>query len=150
MKRLLFVVLVLVAVAVAVTAIGLLLPRNHVASRTLSLHRSPEDIWAVISNVALNRELSESDVPVEIVESRPPSRLVSRIADPTLPFGGTWSYAVAGSPGGSTLTIIEDGFVSNPIFRFVSRVVIGHHATLDTYLKNVAKRFNEEPAISGE
>lgn len=25
----------------------------------------------------------------------------------------------------------EDGWVANPIFRFVSRFVIGHHATMD-------------------
>ena len=77
------------------------------------------------------------------------SWLVLRIADPTLPFGGTWTYIVKAAPAGSTLTITEDGFVSNPLFRFMSRFVFGHYATIDTYLKNVAKKFNEEPALSG-
>jgi hypothetical protein len=88
-------------------------------------------------------------VPVETVESRPPHKLVSRIADPTLPFGGTWTYDIARTGDGATLTITEDGFVTSPIFRFVAKFVMGHHATIDTYLTNVAKKFNEPAALSG-
>jgi len=40
--------------------------------------------------------------------------------------------------------------VSNVIFRFVSRFIMGHHATMDSYLRNVAKRLNEEAVLSGE
>jgi len=40
--------------------------------------------------------------------------------------------------------------VRHPIFRFMSRLVIGHHATMDALLKDVARKFNEEPALSGE
>src|SRR4051812_37752358 len=99
MKWLLFALLAIVVAVAVVATLGLLLPRDHVASRSLTLHRSPDEVWAVISDTALNRQLSESDVPVEIVESQPPARLVSRIADPALPFGGTWTYLVTGAPG---------------------------------------------------
>jgi hypothetical protein len=150
MKWILVVVAALVAIVAIVAVIGLLLPRRHVASRTLTVRRSPADVWALISDPALNQELSGSDVRVETVESHPPARLVSRIADPTLPFGGTWTYVITPQPPGSTLTITEDGYVSNPIFRFVSRLIMGHHATMDTYLKNVAKKFNEEAVLSGQ
>ena len=50
----------------------------------------------------------------------------------------------------SLVTITEDGWVANPIFRFMSRLVIGHHATMDTLLKQVAKKFGEQPVLSGE
>jgi hypothetical protein len=85
-----------------------------------------------------------------VVESQPPHRLVTRVAETEKNFGGTWTMAIAAVPDGSTLTITEDGWVANPIFRFVSRLVIGHHATMDALLKDVAKKFNEEPALSGE
>jgi hypothetical protein len=150
MKWILFVVAALVVLVAIVAVIGLFLPRTHVASRTLTVHRPPTDVWALISNPALNQELSGSDVRVETVEARPPERMVSRIADPNLPFGGTWTYTIDSRPTGSTLTITEDGYVSNPIFRFVSRLIIGHHATIDTYLANVAKKLNEDAALSGE
>jgi hypothetical protein len=48
------------------------------------------------------------------------------------------------------VTITERGLVGNPIFRFVSRFVIGQTATMDSYLRALGKRFGEEvtPAAS--
>ena len=171
-----WVLIVLVSAAVLVTivlAIGALLPRTHVASRTLHVRRSPEEIWTLITDVdrftswrpdltrverlpdrnghaAWVEHTSSGAIPLETIESVPPERLVLGIADPTLPFGGTWTYAVERVADGSALKITEDGYVSNPLFRFVSRVVIGHHRTIDAYLTNVARRFDEEAALSGQ
>ena len=55
--------------------------------------------------------------------------MVTRIADPHLPFGGTWTYEIAPTETGSTLTITEKGEVYNPVFRFVSRYLQGYTAT---------------------
>lgn len=164
---------VVVALVLIVFIVGALLPREHVASRTLRMRRPPADVWALITGVdaftswrpdvksierlpdrngrAVWKETTSGmAIPLETMESDPPRRLVLRITDPTLPFGGTWTYVIAPTPEGSTLTITEDGFVSNAAFRFMSRFVFGHYATIDAYLKNVAKRFDEEPALSGE
>jgi hypothetical protein len=149
MRWVVFAVATLAAIVAMVAAVGAMLPRNHVASRTLTVQRPPEEVWALVSNPAWARDATGQDVPVETVESLPPTKLVSRIADPNLPFGGTWTYRIAPTAGGSTLTITEDGYVSNIIFRFVSKVVIGHHGTMDTYLKKVAKTFDEPAVLSG-
>ena len=69
-----------------------------------------------------------------------PSLLVARIADPKLPFGGTWTYRIAPAAGGSDLTITEDGEVYNVFFRFMSRFVFGHHATMDGFIKHLQAR----------
>ena len=58
----------------------------------------------------------------------PPPERVTRIADESLPFGGSWTYRVVGNEKGCTLTIREDGEVYNPLFRFMSRFVFGHIA----------------------
>jgi hypothetical protein len=73
--------------------------------------------------------------PYEAIESTAPRRLVVRIADPTLPFGGTWTYDITPAGQSCSLTITEDGEVYNPLFRFVSRFIIGQTATLDAYIK---------------
>jgi hypothetical protein len=78
----------------------------------------------------------------EITEKVPPRRFVTRIADKSLPFGGRWVYEVAPTATGSSLTITEEGEVYNPVFRFVSRYVMGHTATIDSYLQAVQKRLN--------
>ena len=136
---------VVVGLVVVAAVIGSLLPREHVASRTLRVRRAPADVWPVITSLA-----AASSVPVDVLEEHPPHRLVSRVKDTEKNFGGTWTIVIAPVPDGSTLTITEDGWVANPIFRFVSRVVIGHHSTMDGILKQVARTLNEEPALSGE
>lgn len=153
MKWLMIGLAVVIGLVVVVAIIGSLLPRDHKASRTLRVRRAPAEVWPVVTQIA-----GASSVPVVVVESQPPYRLVTRVAETEKNFGGTWTIAIVAVPGpstglgqaGSTLTITEDGWVANPIFRFMSRLVIGHHATMDALLKDVAKTFNEEPALSGE
>jgi hypothetical protein len=40
---------------------------------------------------------------------------------------------------GCLLTITEEGEIYNPVFRFVSRFVIGYTATIDGYLARLAQ-----------
>ena len=145
MKWLSFVVGGLVLLIVVVAAVGAMLPRNHKASRTQRVNRSPAEVWPV-----LMQAMSTSDVPVDVLESQPPHRLVTRVTEKEKNFGGTWTIAIAAAPSGSDVTITEDGWVANPIFRVVSRFVIGHHASMDAILKQVAKTLNEEAVLSGE
>jgi hypothetical protein len=151
MKWILIGVAAVAVLVVMIATIGSMLPRNHRASRSIRLHRSPDEVWAVVTGLA-----GASDVPVEVIERVPPHRLVTRVTQQEKNFGGTWTIAIApeaasnGSAPASVLTITEDGWVANPIFRFVSRVVIGHHATMDGLLKQVAAKFSEPPVLSGE
>ena len=145
MKWVVFIVGGLLVLVAAVVAVGFLLPRNHKASRTLRLTRPPADVWPV-----LIRATEASDVPVDVLERDPPRRLVTRVSEKEKNFGGTWTITIAPTASGSDVTITEDGWVANPIFRFVSRLLIGHHATMDALLKNVAKTLSEPAALSGE
>ena len=94
----------LVVLVAIVAIVGSMLPRNHVASRTLRVRRPPQDVWT-----AITQAMSASDVPVDIVESDPPRTLVSKVKETEKMFGGTWTVAIAPVDGGSTLTITEDG-----------------------------------------
>jgi len=162
------IVIVMVAVLVAVACvIGWMLPQGHTSTRTLRLKQSPATVWAAISDAqampswrlnvvkvervpdqnghAVWRESYKNgdSLPLEMVESTPPTRLVGRIADPKLPFGGTWTYEIAPVEGGCTLTITERGEVYNPIFRLVSRFM-NQAATIEEYLSYLARKFGEE------
>src|SRR5262245_8835829 len=122
MKWILIGIAVLAAVVAVIAAIGAALPREHVASRSLALRRPAEEVW-----LAIMQATAASGVPVDVVESDPPRRQVTRVKDTEKMFGGTWTITITPSPTGSTLTITEDGWVGNPIFRFVSRSVLGHY-----------------------
>ena len=155
MKWLLIPVISLAGLFLLIAVIGACLPQKHTVSRTLSLHRPAEAVWNLISGPPTwrpditnyqelpphegNRMWRETDkhgntITFEAIESVPPRRLITRIADPNLPFGGTWVYEIASQGDTCTLTITENGEVYNPLFRFVSRFIMGHTATIDAYL----------------
>jgi len=156
LKWLALVVLILGSLVGMMALVGADLPVKHSVSRSVSLKASPQQVWDVISGpptwrpdvtryedlppreghrVWIEYGKADSKMTYEVVESDPPQRLVTRIADPHLPFGGTWTYEIASAPGGATLTITENGEVYNPIFRFISRYVMGYTTTIDRYLK---------------
>ena len=137
MKWLLIAVgIVIAAIAIAV-AIGYSLPVKHMASRSARLRHKPEEVWAVIIDPP------KDGVPYEQVEAVKPTKLVTRIADKNLPYGGTWTYQIVPEDDGCSLIITENGEVYNPFFRFVSRFIMGHTATLDAYLKDVRTKLGE-------
>jgi uncharacterized protein YndB with AHSA1/START domain len=167
MKWILIALGVLAGIIVLVYAIGAMLPRDHVATSRAIIPAGPADVYAVITDferapawrtdVTKVERLSGSDsvlrwresgsngvITFEQVAADPPRRFESRIADPALPFGGTWIYEVAPAASGSVVTITERGIVYNPIFRFMSRFVFGHHATQQTYLRALGRRFGAE------
>jgi uncharacterized protein YndB with AHSA1/START domain len=156
MKWVIIAALSLAGVVLLVILIGALLPRKHVVARSVSLHQPPETVWKLITGPPAwrpdikgfeelpanngHRMWRETDehghtITYETVESVAPSRLVTRIADPKLPFGGTWTYEITPTGSGCSLTITENGEVYNPLFRFASRFVMGHEATINAYLK---------------
>src|ERR1051326_682305 len=158
MKWLLIVVLSLAGLLILSGVIGALLPQKHRVSRTITLHQPAEVVWNLISGPPTwrpdirkyeelpphegHRMWRETDkraqtITYEAIESWPPRRLVTHIADPELPFGGTWTYEITPGASGCSLTIAEEGEVYNPLFRFVSRFIMGHTATIDAYLKAV-------------
>ena len=142
--------------ALVVFAIGYALPQGHIASVEAQLSAAPERVFARISNPAgyrewrnditsvqvlkseplTWREVAGGDtVTFEVVESRPLERLVVRIADPDLPFGGTWTYELRPQGAGTALTITERGEVYNPVFRFVSHFFMSKTATMEKFLE---------------
>jgi uncharacterized protein YndB with AHSA1/START domain len=165
MKWMLIVLLALAAAALVVTVIGWSLPVAHTASRECILPVPPERVWQVIAEVERYPRW-RSDV--RRVEARPgpdgrlgwkeegrggtltfvadrmeaPRQLVVRIADAGLPFGGSWTYSLVPVQTGTRLTIREDGEVYNPLFRFMSRFVFGHDATIAAYLTDLERELS--------
>jgi len=162
---------VLIAAVLVATAVGSLLPREHVATRTLTVRQPPLAIWRVITDFASQpqwhpemkraerlpdrnghevwqEEVSGMKIPFETIEVESPRRLVRRIASDDLGFGGVWEYSITPTTeGGCQLTITERGTVGNPLFRFLSKFVFGHTATMEKYLTALANKFGETPAI---
>ena len=95
-------------------------------------------------------------MPSEVLEATPPNgagagRLVTRIVDDGLPFGGTWTWEIRPAAGGSEVTITEDGVIKNAFFRGMSALVFGYVESQKTYLFALGKKMGEdgEPVVDG-
>jgi uncharacterized protein YndB with AHSA1/START domain len=167
MRWLLVVLAAVFGVVLLVVIGGLLLPKEHTARTHATINAPPDSVWRALTDVAAFPTWRDDVSRVEILpltagrkawreigkhgtitfEERtadPPRRLVARIADPTLPFGGSWTYDVVPEAAASRVTITEDGVVRNPVFRFMSRFVFGHHATQEAYLRALGRKFGHD------
>ncbi len=155
----------LVAIAGGVVLAGLALPKGHRASRTVTLAAAPTVVFGAISDFArypdwradvkkiavegagigalVREENSTGTIPYRVEVLQPPSRLVMRIADPNLPFGGTWTYELRAEGTGTSLTLTEEGEVYNPIFRVMQKLLFSPYKTIDTYLENLRRQVAE-------
>jgi uncharacterized protein YndB with AHSA1/START domain len=147
----------IVGIVVLLLGIGFVLPVAHVASETRTIDASQEQVWAIIADpdgmaawrpdvdrvdrlpdrggLAVWREVGPGGtLTFETDAFSPPSRMVTRIADEGIPFGGSWTYDLVVSGTATELTITENGEVCNVVFRLVSKFIIGHDATLIAYL----------------
>ena len=154
MKVLLIVASLVVLLVLMVVAIGTALPQNHTASRSAFIRATPDQVFRLVSGpqdwradlkqfkvgeenghpVIRETDKHGQTITYEVVQSQPPNQLKRTIADKSLPFGGSWTWNIQPQPGGSAVTIIEEGEIYNPVFRFLSRFVIGHTRTIDNYL----------------
>ena len=82
-------------------------------------------------------------ITFELMESRPPTRRVVRIADQGLPFGGTWTFEISPAADGAEVRIHEDGEIHNVIFRFMARFFFGYTASIEGYLRDLGMRLGE-------
>jgi hypothetical protein len=146
----------LVGLVIVMALIGLTLPRAHVAARATTLAKSPDEVWCALADLdaqpAWRRGLkriervdatkfrehsSQGTILYEVVEDRAPVRRITRIADDTLPFGGRWIYDLVPDGSGTRLTITEDGFIKNPVFRFLSKTVFSTTTTIEKFLHDL-------------
>lgn len=170
MKIVFGIVIAVVVIFAVVLVVGLVLPRDHRAASRITLHKPPEEVWPVVRDPAslvgvwsslksANRlpEQSGKEIWEEnsggfvmkliVEESAPPSRLVMKIdAPPNASFGGVWTYEIAPASGGSTVTVTEDGYVNNPFFRTMMKLM-GVHKTADEYLTALGKKLGEPVVV---
>lgn len=171
MKRVVIALLVAgLALIAAIFGIGALLPVQHVATVRAEFSAPPEDVFDAISDYRRHPEWrpsverieplplrngrptwqeigSTGPLPMEMTETDPPHRMVTTILSDGMPFGGRWIYETEPTTEGTTLTITEEGEVYSPLFRFVSRFIMGHHRTATTYLEDLGQRLGTDVAV---
>ena len=155
MKRVIRVGLALVAVLLlavgAIAGYGATQPRDHVASMTVDLDRPLPEVRSILENVQDYPRWRTGVTRVETLdggrfveyqggdairyrfEEQNEARIVVRIDDPDLPFGGTWTHELVAVGTGSRLTTTERGFVSNVFVRGLASLLMDPTDTIEQF-----------------
>lgn len=169
MKVLKILAVVLVAVVAVTGVIGLMLPKAHEATRSALVDAPITAIYSMIITPEAYpewrpdververmdsdrfREFGENGPMVfRIVQRDPLARVVVALDDPDQPFSGTWTIELAeeGEPGRRTrVRITERGEVPNPFFRAIARAMMLPTDSIEAYLRNLGRRFNQDVTI---
>jgi uncharacterized membrane protein len=162
---------IVLSIGIAIV-IGYSLPQSHTASHSIRLNRPPSEVYSTIRNfgaspawrsdlqsvemlgtspdghLRFRENGSNGAVTYEMLDDVPNERIVTRIVELDLGYTGTWTYTFSPSTeGATTVKITENGEVPNPLFRFLSRYVFGHTATMDSYLTALAEHFGQAANI---
>lgn len=152
---------ILLCCILLVLIIGWLLPVKHTATVQVIIPAPAGKVWQRITGIAafpqwrtdvksvestgdsswVEVDKSNHRLPFRIEAAEPNHRLVTRIDGKGLPFGGSWEYILETDGQGTVLNITENGEVYNPLFRFVSKFIIGHTATLKKYAADLERSF---------
>jgi hypothetical protein len=169
MRWVIWIVVALAVIVGLIAIIGSQLPKKHTATRTARVKLPPDSLYTVLSDVdhfatwrpdvkklerlpdregrpAWVEETSNGRIAMFFERMERPSLLVGRIADPSLPFGGTWTYRITPADEGSELSVTEDGEIYNPLFRFMARFVFGYTATIDAFIGHLTAKATQGTA----
>ncbi|MEK6688441.1 MAG: SRPBCC family protein [Gemmatimonadota bacterium] len=157
---------VLVGLVALTAAIGTALPRRHIAASEIVLPMAPDTVWTVVRNPAALvgtwpeltsavrvKEASQREVWEEevdgfkmryLITDPAPWRMITIIlAEPDAAFGGQWDYRVIPESQGTRVRVTESGWVGNPMFRVMMRIM-GTHRALDGYLTALGRHFGQD------
>ena len=152
---------ILICLVIIVLLIGYLLPVKHTETLRVTVPASPEKVWArimdtkqypvwrkdiksveAVTDSTWTEVTSDGDnLPLCIVAKEAGKRVVTRINGQGMPFGGEWEYLLVPDSDSTRVTITEHGEVYNPIFRFVSKFIMGHDATMKKYASYLTQSF---------
>lgn len=168
---LLFVFFIIMA---TVASVGIILPEQYLAQRSVELKQPPEELWNTLSDIESfpswrsdlenvsriedqygNPVWQELDkrgqkVNIEVGASQPENaRILWHISAPEYKFYRDWLIEIQATADGNTvLTISERGKVYNIIQRFFAHFFTGYTNVVDAYLMAIAQKFDETPAIT--
>ncbi|MEM6990225.1 MAG: SRPBCC domain-containing protein [Myxococcota bacterium] len=130
---------------------GMTLPREHEVSLTVQVAPPPAEVFAILVDVeqytcwrpgVSSVEVRSHDplrfvtdgeddtLPFAVVESVPDRKLVVKIDDESMPWGGAWTYELAPAEAGTTVTITERGWVDNVVLRGMVNLLMDPSASI--------------------
>ena len=157
MKRVLLILGVIVFLALTVFIVGKLLPVKHEATVSKEFKVDRLTLWDAVRDFKQYSEWRSSLTQLEVVnnsrwieydkrgdkitfgiiEEIPSQKLVTKILDDNLPFGGEWIFELRDSGKYTILQITEKGEVYSPVFRFIGYFFMDEKTTMNQYINDL-------------
>lgn len=173
MRMLLTTTIFLAIICVGIYGFGSNLPETRKVTRTASYHQPAETIWPLVAEYEktpkwsshaekVERREDKEGLPVwrlydkrghymdiQVLRSEAPRMLISRIIETDLPFSGAWTIEIKPSTDNSVtdVTLVEEGVIQSPFWRFLMHFVFDSNAMIDQYLTELGKAMGETPTI---
>lgn len=148
---------ILMILFLVVYLVGARLPVDHTASAQRVIPASSDQVWRTLTEIerfaswrpgvervvrledrnglpAWQEEGDQGSLVFHTVFLEPPQRMIVRVTDPGGAFGGSWSYELTSTRNGTLVTLVEEGEIHSPLYRFFARFVFGYDASLQEYL----------------
>jgi len=159
---------ILVLTFVAMFGTGYLLPARRATVRSKHFDASAEQVWTIadgppdwMPNVRKYRALPSTGAhrrwqvtspagqraALVITEEEAPTSLATRIESGNPPYVRSWTYRIIGNTDGCKVTITETREIYSPLFRFISRFVLGSGAAVDEQMRALERRIGEKRGI---
>jgi hypothetical protein len=165
-------------VFLVLTGIGTSLPMFHQAVCTASIDAPERDLFAEVANDATSVRWRPDISSAVLVSGNGPTAVwretdshgnvityrtneyidghkLARTIDyvPGMAFAGIWIYDFKSRrdrdlTSRTQVTIIEDGPIYNPFFRFLAHYVFGYTQTMRTYLTDLGRANHENPSVT--
>ena len=143
---------------------GSRLPEEHTASVAETIPASQQKVWNLITDTSTQADWrtglkavtplpsengatcwaevqSGMTMPLCADVREAPVRQVVRIANPKLPFGGTWTYVLEPEGENATkVTITENGTTGPSMWRFVDHYILHEDGQIKEYLKDLKRK----------
>jgi hypothetical protein len=79
---------------------------------------------------------------LEVIDEK--GKLITMILNKDLAYGGFWEFTITPIDNGCSVSIVENGEVYNPLFRFMAKYVFGHETTLKNYVNDLEIKLNSK------
>lgn len=172
---LLWIVLGIVAMAALAALVfwvlGKKIPEEHKASVSMTLEKTPEEVFIVIDDVASQpawdpgtnkveklgdrsgREAfrltcGRNSFVVETTERVVPKRITRTIADDAKFFSGSWAWEITRTDTGCAVKLTETGRVPHAIPRAMMKHFFGYHSTMEKTLTALTAKFGEQAKLT--
>jgi uncharacterized protein YndB with AHSA1/START domain len=154
-----------VAVYLLLLGAGYVFPSRIEAAARITINRPPENVWWVLTDynhmaawhpqyrnattltppgeAPLRWQIEYSDgyvVNAEVVEEKFPSRLVERITDGNLPFGGGWTVELTPVGPNTEVTVHSKVEIHAPIQRLIVHLLVPAQTELERILEALKGR----------